>query len=70
MAKHPLLTRQLRRLGLSEDKLPDVVGWQAMIDVVQRTYQEADQDRRMLEHSLDVSSEEMVEMYQRQKSAF
>ena len=70
MADHPLLVRQLRRLGLSEDQAPDAVGWQALIDVVRRTYREADQDRRMLEHSLDVSSEEMSEMYQRQKSAF
>ena len=70
MADHPLLARQLRRLGLRQDQVPDAAGWQALIDVLQRTYQEADQDRRMLEHSLDVSSEEMVEMYQRQKSAF
>ena len=70
MADHPLLARQLRRLGLGEGQVPDAAGWQALIDVVQRTYQEADQDRRMLEHSLDVSSEEMAEMYQRQKSAF
>ena len=70
MANHPLLARQLRRLGLSENQPPDASGWQALIDVLQRTYREADQDRQMLEHSLDVSSEEMVEMYQRQKSAF
>ena len=67
---HPLLARQLRRLGLSADKPPDAAGWRALIEAVQTTYDEADQDRRMLEHSLDVSSEEMVEMYQRQKSAF
>jgi diguanylate cyclase (GGDEF)-like protein/PAS domain S-box-containing protein len=70
MANHPLLARQLRRLGLSENQPPDASGWQALIDVLRRTYLEADQDRQMLEHSLDVSSEEMVEMYQRQKSAF
>ena len=70
MADHPLLVRQLRRLGLDAERVPDAAGWQALIDVVQRTYREADQDRRMLEHSLDVSSEEMVEMYQRQKQAF
>lgn len=70
MADHPLLVRQLRRLGLDADRVPDAAGWQTLIDVVQRTYREADQDRRMLEHSLDVSSEEMVEMYQRQKQAF
>ncbi|MCO5761434.1 MAG: PAS domain-containing protein, partial [Chromatiaceae bacterium] len=70
MANHPLLARQLHRLGLSENQPPDASGWQALIDVLRRTYLEADQDRQMLEHSLDVSSEEMVEMYQRQKSAF
>ena len=70
MADHPLLARQLRRLGLQKGEAPDTAGWRALIDVLERTYQEADQDRRMLEHSLDVSSEEMVEMYQRQKSAF
>lgn len=70
MADHPLLVRQLRRLGLDAERMPDAAEWQALIDVVQRTYREADQDRRMLEHSLDVSSEEMVEMYQRQKQAF
>ena len=70
MANHPLLARQLHRLGLSENQPPDASGWQALLDVLRRTYLEADQDRQMLEHSLDVSSEEMVEMYQRQKSAF
>jgi len=70
VADHPLLARQLRRIGLSADQPPDAAGWQALVDVLQRTYKEADQDRRMLEHSLDISSEEMVEMYQRQKSAF
>ncbi|NJD25163.1 MAG: EAL domain-containing protein [Betaproteobacteria bacterium] len=70
MATHPLLVRQLRRLGLSAAQAPDGEGWQALLAVLQRTYEEADQDRGMLEHSLDISSEEMAEMYQRQKSAF
>ena len=69
MARHPLLERQLRRLGLADGTaLPDDV--RALVDIVDRSYREADQDREMLEHSLEISSEEMVELYQRQKSAF
>ena len=69
MTRHPLLDRQLRRLGLAVERPPTPSEWQALLSVVGDTYIEADQDRRMLEHSLDVSSAEMVEMYQRQKSA-
>lgn len=70
MATHPLLARQLRRLGIDSGRPPTAAEWDAVLAVVAGTYREADQDRRMLEHSLDVSSAEMVDMYQRQKFAF
>jgi diguanylate cyclase (GGDEF)-like protein/PAS domain S-box-containing protein len=70
VAIHPLLARQLRRLGLGERQALTAEQWRSMLTVVDHSYQEADQDRRMLERSLEISSGEMVEMYQRQKSAF
>jgi signal transduction histidine kinase len=60
---HPLLARQLRKLGLSEDAPPDREQWRALLQRVGRTYAEADQDRYTLERSMMLSSREMREMY-------
>jgi signal transduction histidine kinase len=61
---HPLLQRQLRRLGLSEDSPPDREQWRALLQRIGRTYAEADQDRYTLERSMMLSSREMREMYE------
>ena len=62
---HPLLRRQLKRLGLDPTNCPaDLAGWQAMLDRVSQSYTENDQGRALLEQSLDVTSREMQGLYE------
>lgn len=64
MVKHNLLLRQLKKLGLSEDYIPsDLISWQNFISHIDTTYQEADQDRYLLERSMEISSRELRELY-------
>lgn len=62
---HPLLQRQLKRLGLDPVAGPtDSAGWRAMLDRVSLSYTENDQGRALLEQSLDVTSREMQDLYE------
>jgi len=63
-AGHPLLRRQLRRLGLQLQASPDLQGWQAFVSRVSRAYAEADQDRYLMERSQALASEEMATLNQ------
>jgi len=67
---HRLLSRQLRKLGLSAGQAPDAASWQALLDVVERTYNGFDQDRYTLERSLEITSEEMRALHQRERTAY
>src|SRR6202044_2174557 len=58
-----LLRRQLAKVGLSEDVPPDAAQWQAFVARVRRTYEDAAQDRYMLERSLMTSSREMQDLH-------
>jgi len=58
---HPILKRQLRRLGIAGTPGPEE--WQRFVDTVSATYSEYDQDRYTLERSLDISSKEMQHLY-------
>lgn len=61
---HPLLQRQLRKLGLAADDVPvDLATWQAFVAAVDRAYTQSDQDRELLELSLDLTSKEMRQLY-------
>lgn len=53
------LSRQLRRLKLSEDEAPSPEQWRKFLDYLDRYYKHVAEDRDMLAHSLDVSTEEM-----------
>ena len=58
-----ILDRQLKRENLSADTLPSVLdAWTAFLQDVERTYQQAEQDRYLMERSLEVSSREMTEI--------
>jgi PAS domain S-box-containing protein len=59
-----LIERQLRRAGLSAEALPDrVEAWKEFLGRVSRSYVQQQQDRYLLERSLDVSSREMQALY-------
>ena len=61
---HPVLQRQLRRLGIAGDGLPpDVDVWRELLQRVSRCYQDADQERYTLERSLQVSGQEMQRIH-------
>jgi diguanylate cyclase (GGDEF)-like protein/PAS domain S-box-containing protein len=60
---HPLLKRQLRKLGLDADAPPPVgAAWARLVERVSRAYTEADQDRYLLERSQQIASAEMAEL--------
>ncbi|MBX3364788.1 MAG: response regulator [Phycisphaeraceae bacterium] len=59
---HPILVRQLKRAGLDPDTPPggeDTESWHTFLESVSRAYQHADDDRALLERSIQVSSQEM-----------
>lgn len=65
---NPLLARQLRRLGLSEAVPPtDPVVWKNLLERIERSYEDAEQNRYLLERSLQISSQEMREVYEELK---
>ncbi len=66
---HTLLKRQLRKSNLDENTLPSIEQWQAFLGRINRAYNETDQERYLLERSLNISSTEMQELYEKlQKS--
>lgn len=62
MVKHRLLKRLLKRLALDEHTPPTHEQWQELIERIERTYVQNDQDRYLLERSLTISSNEMREL--------
>ncbi len=66
---HRLLQRQLKKLKLDRESAPDAQEWHAFLDSIQRTYDEADDDRYLLERSLAISSQEMQDLYENLKQA-
>ena len=77
---HPLLHRQLARLGLSADLSPgnspdDAFGlrqWRELLSRISVAYTDADNDRYTFERSIDVSDREMAELHEklRTRAAF
>ena len=56
---HSLLKRQLKRSFGDESSIPQEL-WQ-FVDAINSAYQEFDADRAMLERSLDLSSQELLQ---------
>ena len=56
---HSLLKRQLKRYFGDSFSIPKE--WQSFVDAIGNAYQEFDADRNMLEHSLELSSEELLQ---------
>jgi signal transduction histidine kinase/ActR/RegA family two-component response regulator len=62
---HPLLLRQLRKLGLSSEAAPATTElWMSLLERVSAAYAGSDQDRYTLERSLSISSKEMQDLYE------
>ncbi|MCB0324840.1 MAG: response regulator [Bdellovibrionales bacterium] len=61
---HPILARQLRKYGFDYSQPPaNELDWQKFVERVSSTYQQADEERYILERSLDISSQEMSDLY-------
>src|SRR5258705_3684160 len=63
MNLHALLRRQLKRLDLDPEVLPDTAGWSELLQRVSRAYDEHDQESYLLERSQDLASQEMAALY-------
>ena len=61
---HPLFDRLLRKVGASLDAVPSFEAWQALGQLVARTYGDADQDRYTIERAMEMSSHEMQKLYE------
>lgn len=61
---HHVLRRQLRKLGLTPQAVPSPEQWAQLVERISQAYQEADQERYLLERSLEISSSEMKELYE------
>jgi diguanylate cyclase (GGDEF)-like protein/PAS domain S-box-containing protein len=61
---HPLLARQLRRLGILPEAGPPTSGpWAELLARVSRVYEDHDQERYLLERSQELASQEMSTLY-------
>ncbi len=59
---HKLLERQLKR-ALGDINVANLTsGWRAFLEMVDKTYVHFDEDRALLDHSLDLSSREHGEL--------
>lgn len=59
---HHLLKRQLKRLSLSENNLPNAEQWLKFLLNITQAYQDFEQDRYLLERSLFISSNELADL--------
>ncbi|MDD4976693.1 MAG: histidine kinase dimerization/phospho-acceptor domain-containing protein, partial [Bacteriovorax sp.] len=58
---HTLLERQLRKAGLSNENLPNSLeNWQKLLNKINSTYIQNDNDHYLLQRSLQISSQEML----------
>ncbi len=64
---HKLLARQVRRHFGSADAVPDSIV--PFVQSVEMAYRQADEDRALLEHSMETVSTELAERFQRMRNA-
>ena len=62
---HRLLSRQLHRHFGAEFKPPPE--WAGLLELIDQAYQQSDSDRMMLERSLELSSQELIEFHLAEK---
>jgi PAS domain S-box-containing protein len=67
---HKLLARQLNHSHLSEAALPvDLEAWQAFLQRVNSAYKESDEERYLLERSMELSSGEIMDLNSKLENA-
>ena len=66
---HRLLKRQLKKSGIDTERSVSAKQLEKLIEFIDQTYLDADDDRNLLENSLEVSSKEMQELYQKLKKS-
>lgn len=66
---HPVLQRQLTKLGLHVNAAPAAKAWARFLERMDRFFRDNDQDLYLVERSLEVSSEEMRELTRQLQSA-
>ena len=64
---HRLLKRQIKKSGIVLGKPLSKEALEKLLDLVGKSYYDSDDDRNLLEHSLDVSSVEMQDLYRQQQ---
>ncbi len=57
-----LLLRQIKKVGATLEAPPEAAGWSTLLDLVARSYGEAEEDRYVLERSLERVSAEMQQL--------
>ncbi|MFT6270006.1 MAG: diguanylate cyclase (GGDEF)-like protein/PAS domain S-box-containing protein [Alphaproteobacteria bacterium] len=66
---HRLLKRQLKKLGVSDNDGLTNDQFNMLAELVNKAYLDADEDKRLIEKSLDVSSKEMQKLYEQIKTS-
>jgi signal transduction histidine kinase len=62
----PLLAKVLKRMNLAPDKLPtDLKDWHSLLAAITNHFRDFDQERYLLERSMELSSKEMRDLYER-----
>ena len=61
MVTNKLLKRQLKKAGIDENDIPSKESFENLLNLVENSYAENDDTRRMMEYSLDIFSQEMRE---------
>ena len=59
---HPLLRRQITKIGQTATEPPSADQWALLLERVSQTYVQSDLDRTMLEHALETCSNEMQDL--------
>jgi len=65
---HRLLKRQIERLGLSAETLPDAEQWRRLLERINAYYHQSDDARQLSERSMEIASREMRELYDSEHS--
>ena len=66
---HPLLDKQMKRVGIDAKTPPTTESWSQLLQCISESYREADQGHQLLERSLAMSSQEMQTLYTQLKQA-